>query len=173
MGLFDFFSSEQTPTSVGTEILRAYYDEAKNFSDFTYKSFDQWLAALKLKVSDITEVIGDLVLQSSASTTVSESKSRVAYLANQTGGKATIPQIVQASGGKGDVNLSAAIPAVAKQSAKDIAKVAQNVGQGVIGSLNMLKFLPVILIGGGVLAIYFYSSSAGKTSAQLFSRKKK
>lgn len=170
MGLFDLFSSTDS-TSVGLEILRAYYDEAKNYPEFTYKSFDEWLAAIRLKVSDIVTVIGDLVLQSSESTSVSQSKARVAYLANQSGGKATLPQIVSASGGTGSVNISAAIPAVAKQSAKDVAKIAQNVGTGVISSLNMLKYLPVILIGGGVLAIYFYATSAGKTTAMLRGRK--
>ena len=89
MGLFDYFSSPSDSTSVGTEVLRAYYDEAKNYPEFTYPTFDNWLSAIRMKVPDIVIVIGDLVLDSSASTSVSQSKSRVAYLANQTGGKAT------------------------------------------------------------------------------------
>jgi hypothetical protein len=162
VSLFDFFSG-QTPEQTGRDVLLSYFNEAKNFPEFQYKSLDQWISWLNSKVPAFPIVIGDLVIGNYASTTKSQAQSRVAMLANKSGGKATIPQIVQAAGGSGEkVNYYAAVPEVAKASGKELVSIAQDVGAGVVGTLRLAKYLPVILLGAGAIAIYAYASSAGR-----------
>jgi hypothetical protein len=152
LGLWSF--SSKTPTSVGESILRAYFDEAINFTAFGFSDFDAWITYQKSRVPEVVELIGELVISNSASTTVAQAENRVRDLANQSGGSATKPQIVRAAGGSGDtVNWFELVPEVASQSVQDVVSTIQNVGEGVIGTVKLTKYLPWILLGAGALFI--------------------
>lgn len=152
MSLFNFFSSSDK--DVGGEVLQAYFDEAVKFPEFGFGTYDAWLISLQTKVSDILDVVGGLVNANSASTSVAQSKTRMAQLASDSGGQATIPQIVAASGGQGDtVNWMQAVPEIASDSIKDLGTTVQTVGQGLLSTLSLTKYLPFILLGGVALYI--------------------
>jgi hypothetical protein len=158
--LDNIFGNSIDSQTVGQKVLTAYYNEASNFSEFTYPSYEAWMAFLVSRVDDIVTVIGDLVIGNSASTTIGEAENRVASLANQSGGQATIQEIVSAAGGRGDtVNWFEGAQDVISQTAQDAAQLAmdtaQNVGEGVISTTKLVKYLPWILGGAGVLYIYF------------------
>lgn len=156
------FSSE-SPTQVGKDVVSAYFNEARNFPEFPHKSYEAFLTYLNNKVPDFEAFVGDLVLKNRASTTVGQAKSRLAMLANKSAGRATIPQLVQAAGGTGTtVNWSAALPEVAKETAKEVTATVQSVGKGIVSTFKLAEYLPIILLAGGALAIYTYSSSAKK-----------
>jgi hypothetical protein len=163
MSFFDLFSSEESDASVGKRVLEGFFNEAANFSEFQFSSdFEAWLTYLKGKVSDIEELIGQLVKANYASTTIDQAIERVARLANTSSGLASIPDIVSAAGGRGDtVNWSAALPEIASESLSDAGAAIQNVGHGVLGTINMTKYLPFILLGAGALYIYVNSKALG------------
>ncbi|NJM09359.1 MAG: hypothetical protein HC883_00205 [Bdellovibrionaceae bacterium] len=163
MSLFDWFTGP-SDASVGREVLGAYFDKAVIFPEFGYSDFDTWLVHLESKVPGYVELIGELVKSNSASTTVSQAAERVALLGNQSGGLATVSQITQAAGGRGDtINWMAAIPEIAQDTLSDVAdtasELAQNVGQGVLGTANMIKYLPWILGGAGALYLIVLGKS--------------
>lgn len=149
------FSSEEADEVVGQRLLSAYYNQAINFPEFPWTSFDLWLAHLNSKVPEFDKLVGELVKMNYASTTEAQAQDRLVELANQSAGEASPSQIVAVAGGKGDsINWSAAIPEIASESAADVTAVVQNVGKGVLGTLNMTKYLPWILLGAGALFIY-------------------
>lgn len=155
MSLFDWFSS--TPKSVGDDLLTAYFNEASKFPEFAYPSYDAWMAFLLSKVPDYVELIGELVLNNEASTSVDQARDRMVQLANESGGQASIPQIVQAAGGRGDtINWMSAVPEIASNTAIDLAETAgeivQGVGTGILSTAKLAKYLPWIL--GGAAALY-------------------
>ena len=65
---------------------------------------------------------------------------------------------------------SAAIPAVASASSAELLSVAQDIGAGVLGTLRLTRYLPIILLGAGTLAIYFYTTAAGSTAGRVRSK---
>ena len=161
-GWFDNLFGGDTPSSVGQKVLKAYFEEASKFPEFGFWNFEAWISSLNSKVENFPEFIGELVIANKASTSVEMAMDREAELANRTGGTATIAQITQTAGGRGDtINWAVAAPEIASESIQDVTNIAQNVGRGVIGSLNMVKFLPIILLGAGALYIYV-SASKGK-----------
>lgn len=167
MSLFDWFGSANDPVQVGRKVLTSYYDEASKFPDFGFQSYESWLTMLNNIDPEFEKFIGDLVLMNYASTSPEMSADSVRQLANMTGGTASVPQIVKASGGDPNtVNWSAALPEVAVETAQDVAvlaqEVAQSVGQGVTSTLKLTKYLPWIL--GGAAAIYIAVLAKGHGS---------
>lgn len=168
MSLFDIFSSSSaaSDTDVGNQVLQAYFLEASKFPEFGFGDYDAWITSEQTKVSDIVELIGQLVKGNYASTTVDQAASRVQQLANSSGGQATPSDIIAAAGGKGDtINWSAAIPEVGAQTAKDtaayVATTAQNIGQGVMATTSLVKYLPWILGIGAGLYIFTVAKTSG------------
>ncbi len=163
MSFLDSWFGGQSNAVVGERVLREYFDEASNFSEFTHPSFEAWVSWLSARVPDFVDFIGELVNGNSASTSIDGAVERVRDLANTSAGQATIPQIVQSAGGSGDsVNWAAAIPEIASESVQDLGEAVQNVGSGVLSTANMMKFLPVILLGGAALYIYVKANKSGK-----------
>jgi len=162
MGLFDFFSTS-SDKDVGTKVLKAYFDEASQFSDFNYGTYDAWLVYLNSKgVPDFDVFIGELVNANKAAISPDDAAYAVANLANSSGGKATNTQIVSAAGGKGDtINWSEAVPEITSQSAADLLAATQNVGQGVLSTFKVAKYLPWILGAAGVIYIVMLAKSTG------------
>lgn len=161
MSFFDFFGTASNKDT-GLDILHSFYDEAKNYVAFTYPDFDSWMSYLDSRVPNFAELIGELVLSNSASTTVDQAKSRLYQLANRSGGEASIPDITKTAGGSGDtINWLAAVPEVTIESVEDVAELAQSVGQGVASTLNATKYLPWILGGAAVLYIAVMAGSKG------------
>ena len=165
MGLFDWFTNSDE--SVGKNMLEAYYDEASNFTAFTHGTFDAYLSWLNARVPDFPAFLGELVRLNYASTTEGDAIDRLVELANSSGGEATIPQITTAVGGRGDtVNWAAGVPEIAYETIEDASaqasEIAQNVGQGVLSTLNLTKYLPWILAGGAVLYIAVLAKGHGK-----------
>lgn len=163
MSMFDWFSGEVSDKAAGTQVLQAFYNEASQFPEFTYGTYDAWLVWLNSKgVPDFDAFVGELVKSNVASTTIEQAASRVADLANKTGGLASNTQIVSAAGGKGDtINWSEAIPDIAYQSGVDALSAVQNVGEGVLATLNVTKYLPWILGAGGAIYLIFLAKSMG------------
>lgn len=166
MALFDFFASGPSDKDVGHEVLRAYFEEASKFPEFGYTDFDSWLVFLQSRVPDILELVGGLVNANAASTTVSGSAERMAQLGNESGGQATIPQLVAVAGGKGDsINWAQAVPEIAVETLSDVGSEAytlsKNIKSGVLDTANMVKYLPWILGGAGILFIMGWSRSSG------------
>lgn len=162
MGWFDDDGDASSDQSNGTSILVMYFDEAKAYPDFHYSTPEEMIAAFNAKLGgqdDVPTMLGNLVRINSASTTLSDAGKRLRDLANSSKGMATIPQIIGAAGGRGDtINWGRAIPEVASQTAVDLAKetagIAQNVGTGVLDTLKLTKYLPIILLGAGALFLY-------------------
>jgi hypothetical protein len=108
---------------------------------------------------DFPTMVGNLVRINSASTTLSDAGKRLRELANSSKGQASVSQIIGAAGGRGDtINWGRAIPEVTTQTAIDIAhetaSIAQNVGTGVLDTLKLTKYLPIILLGAGAFYLY-------------------
>lgn len=159
LGFFDWFGGGDSNYDVGKEVLMAYFDEASNFSEFTFSSFEAWESWLNSRVPDLVAFVGELVKSNVAATTVGQAADRVANLANQSAGQATIPEIIKAAGGSGDtVNWWAGVPEVASGIAEDTVEVFQEVGEGVIGSL---KYMPLIIAGVAIVGAWAYFSSVG------------
>lgn len=163
MSIFDFFSSTVSDKDAGTEVLKAYYDEASYFPEFTYGSYEAWLIWLNsMGIPNFDEFVGELVKANSASTTIAQAASRVADLANKSGGQATTSQIVSAAGGKGDtINWSQAIPEIGYVTGSQLVESAQNVGQGVLSTANLMRYMPWILGVGGTIYIIYLAKSMG------------
>lgn len=167
MPLMDFFSKD-SPEKIGQEVLMAYFNEAKNYSEFLTKNYKDFISSVNKKVPNFEGLVGELVQKNYASTSKAQAMSRLAMLANKSAGRATLPQIVQAAGGSGDtVNYVAAIPSVAKEGLKDVGRGAvavgegvKAVGQGVVSTLKLGGYLPVILLGFGAIVVYAYSSQS-------------
>jgi len=156
--------SDDSPDSVGDSLLKAYFEEASAFAEFSFADYEAWLTWLKSRVPDLALLIGELVISNVASTSVDDSRERMISLANQSRGQATIPELVQAAGGRGDsVNWGAGLPEIAINTTTDVAalatEVAQNVGQGVISTMKLAKYLPWIL--GGSLVLYIVVKGGG------------
>lgn len=167
-GLFDIFSSGPSDADVGNQVLSAYYNEAANFPEFSgYPTYEAWTTWLDSQVPDFVTFIGNLVNMNVASTTPGDAATRLAQLANSSGGQANISAITSTAGGSGNtVNYMAAIPEVAEQTAVGVvttaANVAANVGGGVLDTLNLAKYLPWILGAAAGLYIYTMAKSSGK-----------
>lgn len=167
MGLFDIFGNSDKST--GNTVLTSYFNEAKNYPEFQFSDYDAWITWASSQIgSDFETFIGNLVNLNYASTTPSDSSVRLATLADQSGGQATIPQITSTAGGSGTtVNWVAGLPQIVADSAADAAvlaaNVAQNVGTGVISTLSLVKYLPWILGGAGILYIYSLGKGTGKS----------
>ena len=161
----DIFSSGPSDKDAGNQVLKAYFDEASKFPEFGFGDYDSWVTWLNQTFNgDFVSFIGNLVNMNYASESVSQAADQLTYLANASGGQATIPQITQNAGGSGDtVNYAAAIPEVASGAASTLVSTAENVGQGIISTGKMIKYLPWILGIGA--AIYLYSSGKGTGSA--------
>lgn len=159
MGLFDFFSSN-SDKDVGTKVLKAYFDEASNFSDFTYGTYDAWLTYVNSKgIPDFDVFVGELVNGNKASISADDAANAVADLANRSGGMATTTQIVSAAGGKGDtINWSQAVPEVAYETGSQIADA---VGKSSAGALFLIRNWPWLLGGMGALYVIFLGKSMG------------
>jgi len=168
MGFWPFSSSEDSNKELGLSLLQSYFDEARNFSEFPYNDFSGWVSELNSKIPDFDVLLGELVKSNYASTTEGQAHNRVIDLANQSSGQATPQEIVGAAGGRGDsVNWLGGIPEIAMDTVSDAvsqtSEAFQNVGTGVFGTLNIMKYLPWILIGGGALFIWSNGSSLAKT----------
>lgn len=158
----EFFSSSTTDRELGLSILRVYYDEAKYYSSFGYKSFDEFLSYAESKVEGFATNVGELVRMNTYSTSESEAMSRVKDLAQKSQGLASLSQIIAASGGSGDtVNWSAVIPDVVADSTQQAGQLVQSVGTGVSGSLEMLKYLPWIIGGLALVYVVIVASQQG------------
>ena len=178
MGIWGGWFSGSNPTATGEKLLKAYFFEAQKFPEFTHPSFEAYVTFLKSRVPDIVETIGELVESNYRSTTVEQAETRMRILANQSGGKATIPQLVQTAGGSGDtINWWAAIPEVAQdtaiqagsellESAQEFKEGAGDVWEGGVGTLKVMKYLPWILGGVAVLAIGGYFIAAGSQTGR-------
>lgn len=167
MSFFDsIFGGTSTPGGVGSQVLQGFYDQASTFEGFDYPSYEAWLAFLVSRVSDIVTLIGELVISNSASTSINDAISRVKQLAEDSGGQASIPEIVAAAGGTGNtINWSSGVPEIISATVKDTAalavETAQNVGLGVTSTLNLVKYLPWLLGGGAALYIFVLAKSSG------------
>lgn len=175
MGWFDSIFGGDSNVDIGKRLLTAYYNEASQFSSFQHPSYDAFVAYLVARDPTFVEGLGDLVLGNYHSTSVGQAEDRMISLANQSEGTGTIGQLVQAAGGNGStVNWWAMVPEATGDTISDLAaistNVAQNVGTGVLGTLNMVRYLPFILIGGGALYLYLNSSMI---KSQISSRFKK
>lgn len=167
MGLFDSWF-QPSDSSVGQQVLEAYYYEASKFNDFNFQSYDDWVNFLNSKVPEFPAMIGELVNMNVASTTVDGAVERAAQLANETSGQASVSQITQAAGGKGDtVNYMAAIPDVGLASGAQLVDTFQNVGSGVLSTANMMKYLPWILGAAGAIYLYSMGSATGGSIGSL------
>ena len=158
--------------STGLDMLRAYFDEAKNYSGFKYQVFDDYLASVNAVVSDYPQFIGNLVSINSFSTSVSDAISRLKDLANKSKGEAPLQKLTQAVGGSGDtVNWSVAISEIVGNTASEVATKSvnalqqvgdttltaiENVGEGAKTLSTVVKYWPYILfiVGGVILYIY-------------------
>lgn len=162
MSLFDWFSSEESNVSVGEQVLKSYYNEAIKFPEFGFSSYEAWINSIKSKIPDYVELVGDLVIMNYASTSLEDSMDRAAQLANQSGGQASTQEIVMAAGGRGDtVNWSAGIPEITSGAAETLTDTFENIGEGVLATGNMLKYLPWILGAAGALYVYTWAKSSG------------
>ena len=163
MSLFDFLTGGPSDKDVGTQVLQAYFNEAVNFPEFTYGTYDAWLVYLNSQgIPDFDVFVGNLVNSNKASISPSDAAQAVADLANMTSGMASNTQIVATAGGRGNtVNLSQAIPDVAIQSATDLVKATQNVGQGILSTAKLMQYLPWILGIGGVIYLVAMGKSMG------------
>lgn len=158
----------------GLRMVRAYFDAARNYGDFLYTDFDSFITDLNRKQGgrDFAQDVGELVRMNYASTSESQSIGYLQFLANQSKGQATPSQMIQAAGGSGDnVNWTAGIPEIAvgtgQAAITQAAETLTTVGQGVISTLNMAKYLPWIVLGAGVIAIYFYVNKYGPSKKEL------
>ncbi len=161
-GLFDIFSS--SGQSVGKSLLNAYVDEALKFSEFPHADYDAFITWANARVPDYETLIGDLVAANYASTSVDQAMDRLISLANQSHGAASISQIVAVAGGRGDtVNWAAGIPEISEGVARDAiaqaTEIAQGVGQGVLSTAKLMKYLPWILGAAG--AVYIFTIAGG------------
>lgn len=165
MRFLDFFSSSDE--SVGNEVLSSYYNEAIKFEGFQYDSYETWVSWLNSRVPDFVSFVGELVKSTSASQSVGDAVERVALLANSSKGMATIPQITQTSGGRGDtVNWAQGIPDIVGETLYDageaVITTAQNVGEGALSTLKLTKYLPYILVGGAALYLALLAKGQSK-----------
>ncbi len=165
-----------TPETVGRDVLTGYYNEAINFPAFTHPSFDAWIAYLDSRINEnFALFIGELVESVSASSTVSQARERLAQLANSSGGEATIPQLTATAGGRGDtVNWMQGVQDVTVDTVEDVAQLAtdtlQNVGEGVLGTMKLVKYLPWILGGAAALYVFVLAKSHGGAVGKIADR---
>lgn len=161
----DLFSSGDASgdRDSGLSLLRAYFNTAKLFSSFGYPSFDAFITYAESKVPNFATNVGELVRMNKYSTTESEAQNRLTDLANKSQGKASLSQIIGAAGGTGDtVNWTAVVPDVAVEVGQNVvttgSEILQNVGTGVVSTLNLVKYLPWILGGVGIVAALYYAN---------------
>ena len=172
MGWLDSIFGGYGNKDVGNQVLEAYFDEAIKYPEFTYASYESWIAYLESRVPEFTDLIGELVNSNSASTTVGQAAERLYALANDSAGQATIPQITATSGGAGNtINWMAAIPEIAQESGSQILTTVQNVGTGALATANMVKYLPWILGGAAVLYIGVFAKAQGGSIGKLLGKK--
>jgi hypothetical protein len=164
IGLGDQQSDDRT---VGLRVLTAYYNEASQYpSTFPYTTFNDFLAWAELGSALATD-IGTLIRQTSSNFTNSESQATasVVALADQSQGQASQGNIMQAAGGQSNINWSSAAPVlaldIASATGTQALSVAQNVGTGALGTLNLLKYLPWIVLGYGALYVFSFGKSSG------------
>jgi len=176
MGFWPFSDGEagdvEAEREAGTEMLRAYYDEAKNFSDFKHSSFDSYLSSVNSVIDDYPQFIGNLVFINKYSTSVSDAKDRLRDLATKSKGSARLQDITQsASGGGQTTNWSALVPDLVTSVASEVVDrttytavrvgdtlldTVEAVGEGATLANKMLKYWPVIAIIVGGVILYFY-----------------
>lgn len=171
-GILDWLTGGGSDDSVGLEVLSAYFNEAVKYPEFSFSDYDSWIAWATAQVPDFQNFVGSLVNMNSASTTADQAATRLTALANNSGGQATLPQIVSSAGGNGDsINWAVAIPSIATQTTADVAAyaatVAQNVGTGVMGTLSLVQYLPWILGGAAALYIFTIAKTQGGSLSRL------
>jgi len=162
-----------TPESTGKNVLTGYYNEAIKFPNFTYRSFDSWLAYLDSRINEnFAKFVGELVESVSASSTVAEARERLVQLANSSGGEATIPQLTASAGGRGDtVNWIQGVQEVTVDTVEDVSQLAtetlQDIGEGVTDTMKLVKYLPWILGAGAALYIFVLAKGHGKAVGRI------
>ena len=156
--LTDIFSSSSVldDRANGLILMQAFYDKAQSFQ-IPYASFDAYLTDAEKKVPEFAANLGELVRINSLSTDMTSAVTRMQDLAVKSKGLASLSAQVMAAGGTGDtVNWSELLPSVAGDVASTGLNVLENVGHGVLGTLNLVKYLPWIL--GGAAILYFVIS---------------
>lgn len=182
MGFFDWFSSSDASiddpakdTERGQELLKAYYEAVSQFND-TFPTFESFMSKLKSVQGNafVDEFLGMALRFNKDHIDMDKAKELLETIAYETGGQ--VPANPQSTFSK-VLNEYTANPSVlrvvienfvplsldiAQQTAQTAVDTAQNVGAGALGTLNMLKYLPYLLIGAGI--IYIVSSQAGGKS---------
>lgn len=160
----------------GLTLLTSYFNEATNYPDnFSYDNVQDFITAISTQLNeDFQSFVGQTYRLAQSAISLSQAQAQMVALADSTQGAANPSQITQAAGAIGaaanQVNLSQAIPTVTGQTAETVATQAANVaanvgtavesvGQGVIASVNMLQYLPYILLGAGALVLYVWSKT--------------
>lgn len=182
LGFWPFSDSSgdtEAERSAGTDMLRAYFDTAKNYENFKYSDFDSYLASVNAVISDYPQFIGNLVFLNKLSTSVNDAISRIKDLAVKSEGKARLQDITQAAGGSGDTtNWTELVTSVATETAKEVGTktvnalettgnivldTVENVGEGAKSLSSIIKYWPYVLIIVGGVIIYYYMPKKGRS----------
>lgn len=166
-----FSSDESTNRELGLSLLRSYFDTAKTYPSFTFSSFDQFLSNAESKVENFATNVGELVKMNVYSTSESEARSRLSDLAKKSQGLASLSQIIAAAGGSGNtVNWSAVVPEVTAEASQGVLQAGseflQNTGAGVLSTLNLVKYLPWFVVGGGLIYLVIIASKHGASTGR-------
>lgn len=158
-----WFSSSSSDRELGLSLLRSYFNTSKAYSSFNYASFEDFLSWAESRVENFATNVGELVRMNVYSTSESEAENRLKDLANKSKGLASLSQIIAAAGGSGStVNWSAVLPDVAAETGQGVitqaSEVLQSAGTGVLGTLNLIKYLPWFVVGGGLIYLAIIAS---------------
>jgi hypothetical protein len=157
--------AEDSDQKVGDDIMLAFFDEAVNYPGFQYSDYTTWITATTGYDPTFVSGLGQLVKSNYASTSVSGAIDRVRELAATSQGMAKPQQIIMTAGTSGGVNWAAAIPEVGYETVKDVAtqatEIAQDIGQGTLSTLKLVKYLPIILLGAGAIYLVVMARTTG------------
>lgn len=163
-----FFWNSKSDIEMGTDLLRAYYDTARNYVEFSFLSFEEFLNDADSKIGMFAELVGELVSGNKYSTSEGQAKKRLQDLAMKSKGQASYSQIVAAAGGSGSsVNWTGMAPDLLSEVGTNVVDYATDtltdVGTGVKSTIRLVKYLPWIL--GGVAVIYIISFARNNSGA--------
>lgn len=167
---FDIFSSKDDSSgdrAAGERILKAYYEKAILYpTNFKFSTFKAFVDSLEGKIPGYTASVGELVRINWRSTDESSAIKRVIDLADRSKGSAHLSQIISTAGMGKDVRWVAGTSQIAAETIKDAAQkgveTLSSVGTGLISTVKLTRYLPIIIGAGVLVAVYAFSNSTSK-----------
>lgn len=160
------FWDKESPRDLGLRVLEAYYNDARGYGQFQFSTFGEFLAWAERATTLATD-IGELIQNNSSTISEGEAVDAVRTLAHRSQGTASQGQIMQAAGsGYVSMNWTSAAPELAAEVGEGVLETgkeyAMAVGEGVGGTIKLVKYLPWIILGGSALYVFVIAKGHSK-----------